>query len=210
MMPCWDALQPSALARQLPILWAYRYDRETGRFVGRLAGDKITQIFGKSIRGVPMENVFPPDAFECAYELLQGVVREPAIHLSSGRVFGYLGRLGLGESIILPLASDGVLADGILGATEYHYSRTAADTVAKDASRETWYSLRPFRPTKQRVRIESLPPVGRLYGDRKSYRERALEMLKLAAIAASEENRAQFLQLAQHWERLSQAAERSN
>lgn len=209
MMPSWAALQPSVMARQLSILWAYRYDQETGQFVGRLAGDKITQILGRSIRGVPMENVFAPGAFEWAYGLFQRVACEPAIYLNSGRVFGYLGRLGVGESIILPLSSDGVLADGILGATEYPYSRAAADTDADDANRETWYGLRTFSPPKPGTRIEPPPPVGRLCGDRQSYGERASEMIKLAEIAATEETRAQFLNLAQQWDRLAQT-ERSN
>lgn len=145
MMPAWAMLQPSALAKQLPILWAYKYEPDTGRFVGRLAGGKISQMFGKSIRGMPMEDIFDPGAFEWAHHLYHRVVEEPAVYYSSGQIYSHLERHGLGERIILPLSSDGISADGLLGATEYRYRHTVADLIAEYATEERWCCLRPPR-----------------------------------------------------------------
>lgn len=146
MMPSWRTLQPSAMKGQLPILWAFRYDRETGQFVGRLAGSKITQMFDKSFAGAPMEEIIPPEVFDWANNLFRRVVQEPAVYWGSGRVFRYLGRHGLGERIVLPLSDDGILADGVLGATEYHYPGTGLGSA--DTEIEKWACLRPQRTRK--------------------------------------------------------------
>jgi hypothetical protein len=143
-MPSWQNLNPSTMVHELPIVWAYRYDRITRRFTGRLAGDKICQIFGKNFRGLPLEEVHPPQALPWVQTLLSRVVLEPAVYRGTGRVFRQLDRYGLGERIVLPLSTDGVEADGILGATEYHYPR-ASDvhpTIDEQAEAEEWFALR--------------------------------------------------------------------
>jgi hypothetical protein len=143
MMPSWNQLKPAALAKQLPIIWAYRYDPRSGEFMGRLAGDKISQIFERSVKGMAMQDIFPPEALKWAHRLFSRVVREPAIYWSSGQVFSHMDRHGSGERIILPLSSDGVTADGILGATEYRYPHP--DSQPSPAEAENWFSLRPQR-----------------------------------------------------------------
>lgn len=142
-MPGWSDLRPSRIAAQLPIIWSYRYDPVSGEFTGRLAGDRISQIFGKNFRGMPMAQVHPPEAFPWAYGLCRRVVMEPALYRYAGRVFPQLDRLGLGERIMLPLASDGALGDGILGATEYHYPRAGPDPSDGRAGTESWFALEP-------------------------------------------------------------------
>jgi len=146
LMPAWSDIRPAALAPQLPIIWSYQFDRDRGGFTARLAGDRIEQIFGKSFRKLRLADAHSEGSFTWAYAMLERVVMEPAIHRSSGRVFKHLGRSGYGERIVMPLSGDGVLSDGILGATEYHYSRSAAGTSIeiRDTS-EAWYSLRPVR-----------------------------------------------------------------
>lgn len=150
MMPSWSQLKPAALSKQLPIIWAYRYDPQTGEFMGRLAGDRISQIFEKQVKGTPMENLFPPKAFKWAYRLFSRVVREPAIYWSSGQIFSHLDRHGSGERIILPLSSDGITADGILGATEYRYPHPNRGPSPADEETENWLSLRPQRSGERR------------------------------------------------------------
>lgn len=62
LMPSWDELRPAAMAKQLPIVWSYKFDRSTGEFTGRLAGDRITEVFGKSLRGMRPRDFHPPEA----------------------------------------------------------------------------------------------------------------------------------------------------
>jgi hypothetical protein len=145
-MPSWNQLKPSQLAKELPLIWSYKFDPTTGQFTGRLAGDRISQIFGKNFRGIALEDVHPPAALGWVKELLMRVVSEPAIYRSSGRVFKQLDRYGVGERIILPLASDGVTGDGILGLTEYHYRQpSSTEPVHVVTEVEDWLSLSPNR-----------------------------------------------------------------
>ena len=145
-MPAWEQLSPAHIVRHLPLIWAYRYDQETDAFTGRLAGDKICQIFGKNIRGLSLEEIFPSDAVDWTHRLYSRVVLEPALHHISGRVFSHLRRWGVGERIILPLSSDGVVGDGILGVTDYHYPhRSTAGEPAAETEAEQWFCLRPQR-----------------------------------------------------------------
>jgi hypothetical protein len=119
-MPGWSDICPARIVRQLPIIWAYIYDAETDSFTGRLAGDRIETIFGKSFRQTPLASIFPPDQYRDVFERAKRVVSEPAIFHGEGQVFRQVDRFGYGERVMLPLAGDGVHADGVLGCTEYH------------------------------------------------------------------------------------------
>ena len=48
LMPSWGELRPAAMARQLPLIWSYRFDRSTGEFTGRLAGNRITEVSSRN------------------------------------------------------------------------------------------------------------------------------------------------------------------
>ena len=84
-----------------------------------LAGDRIETIFGKAFRQTPLADIFPKSEFQGVFERAKRVVSEPAVCRGEGLVFKQLNKFGYGERIMLPLASDGVCADGILGCTEY-------------------------------------------------------------------------------------------
>jgi len=141
LMPSWDDLRPAAMAKQLPIIWSYKFDRSTGEFTGRLAGDRITEVFDKSLRGTRLQDFHPPEARPWVTAMLLRVVSEPALHLSSGRVFKQMDRIGSGQRIILPLAADGKMADGILGATEYHSRISAEPPIQAATDVEEWFPL---------------------------------------------------------------------
>lgn len=119
MMPAWADIKPAAIARQLGIVWVYKYDRAKDEFTGRLSGHDITQTLGKNIRGLSLAEVQPPEFLVWIRGICRRVVLEPALYQYEGRVYRHLDRIGLGERIMLPLADDGVTGDGILGATEY-------------------------------------------------------------------------------------------
>lgn len=142
LMPAWRDLRPAAMRKQLPMVWGYAYDRDAGEFTGRLAGDKIAQIFQKNFKGLPLSEAHPPEAFGWVYNLLKRVVTEPALYHYKGQVFRQLDRYGSGERIVLPLSSDGMLADGLLGATEYALSPGIAVVVTAPVEEaEQWFPL---------------------------------------------------------------------
>jgi hypothetical protein len=118
-MPSWEDLRPKEIARYLPLVWAYKFDVESQEFIGRLAGDRIARAYGKSFRGLTLAQIHtPPDRYEAARIMLMRVISEPAIFLGHGRIFQLNGEFRSGERIVLPLSHDGVVADGVFGATE--------------------------------------------------------------------------------------------
>jgi len=127
LMPAWGDIDPAKIKRQRPLIWCYRYDPASDNFTGRLAGEEIVRIFGKSFRGVPMRELFPPERFDEISRRHRTIVLGPSLFLGTRFVFRHLDREGTGERICMPLAEDGVHGDGILGATRYVIP-TAAST----------------------------------------------------------------------------------
>jgi len=119
LMPAWGDLDATELRRNLAIVWAWKYDRASDRFTGRLAGEEINDAFGKSLRGADMAEFFKEFDYPGIFARHRRVVTEPCCAHGTGRVFAHARRVGLGERIIMPLAEDGVHGDGIFGATLY-------------------------------------------------------------------------------------------
>jgi len=119
LLPAWRDIDARALGPHLAIVWSWRYDLARGTFIGRLAGEDINAMLGLSIRGKTIEECIPPDAVAVVRERYQAVMDGPSFMFSHGRVFVRAGRTGYGERIVLPLAADGIHADGLLGATVY-------------------------------------------------------------------------------------------
>ena len=90
-----------------------------------------------------MAEIFSKEEFPGFFARCKRVVSEPALCRGQGFVLKQLDRYGLGERIILPLSSDGVLSDGILGATEYrlHFG-TPFPEVSSVKDVEEWYSCK--------------------------------------------------------------------
>jgi hypothetical protein len=144
-MPGWNDIDPVALGRNLPIVWAWRYDAVRDSFVGRLAGEAIAAVLGVNIRGKALECCFPPDAVATVRQRYKTVIDGPCFMRSHGKVFARSGGTGAGERIVFPLAADGVRPDGVFGATVYRLGivPTRDDGVAIDHHGETvtFYSL---------------------------------------------------------------------
>lgn len=87
LMPRWSDLDPSAIKPELGFIWAWRYDAADKHFVGRLAGETIVELFGKTIRGVKMEDIYPPDKYREPYERNLRVVEGPCFARDHGCVF---------------------------------------------------------------------------------------------------------------------------
>ena len=116
-MPAWRDIDPVELGRNLRYVWAWKYDRASDHFTGRLAGEEIDRAFGKSLRGADMATFFPPEGAALVIPRHRRVALEPAFMHGEGMVFAHVGRTLIGERIIMPLAEDGISGDGIIGGT---------------------------------------------------------------------------------------------
>lgn len=143
LMPSFRALRPSSIAAQLPIIWIYTYDRASGRFTGRLAGERIAQAFGKNFRGIALEDVHPAETLEMVQASMSRTVLEPSCYRNGGALFRKTGQTGMGERIMLPLADDGVHGDGVLGASDYELAGVSATSgpVELISEDERWFGL---------------------------------------------------------------------
>jgi hypothetical protein len=126
-LPSWEQLRPSEIAPHLSMIWAYKYDRHTGTFTGRLAGERISQGFGKNFRGLPLQEAHPAENYPRVLDYMSRIVSGPAAFHTSGPLFRQLNRVTEGERIILPLAGDGVHCDGVLGASDYYHPHPNPD-----------------------------------------------------------------------------------
>jgi hypothetical protein len=126
-LPSWEMLRPSEIAPHLSMVWAYKYDRQTGAFTGRLASTRIALALGKNFRGIALEEVHPPEALPRVRRYMTRIVSEPAAFRSAGSLFRQRDAVVEGERIVLPLASDGVHCDGMLGASDYYWPHPNPD-----------------------------------------------------------------------------------
>jgi hypothetical protein len=140
-MPSWSDLNPGSMAPHLGLIWAFKYDRGTGEFTARLAGNRLMIGYGKSFRGTPLCELPKPDVYPWVYSGLMRVISEPACCRSSGQIFRADGRTTEGERIVLPLGTDGE-PDGALGASDFDCSfATAAQHIELLRDRVEWFSL---------------------------------------------------------------------
>ncbi len=137
-LPRWNDLH---IAEGLkPIIWTYDYDHTTERFVGRFGGASIEHLFGKSVAGTAMEDLYPPRDYPRLYERAKRVVATPEAYRGTGMVFRHLDRFGAGERIMLPVAEDEEHGDGILGATVYQFFQIDRSDVVPET--DSWFALR--------------------------------------------------------------------
>lgn len=136
-LPGWRDIRPSAIAPQLPLVWAYAYDAQADDFVGRLAGDVIARLFGQTFKGIRMTQLQPRIDVSFLFSRSRQVIGRPALFRSNGDVFHMTDCHGYGERIIMPLAEDGIEADGIFGATQYQTSYQPQG----DGISEHWFNI---------------------------------------------------------------------
>lgn len=142
-MPSWQDLRPKAIAPYLPMVWSYKFDPVSGDFVGRLAGNRIAQAYGKSFRGLKLSQAHPSaDRYASTHALFLRVISEPAIFRGSGRIFQLKGKFETGERIMLPLSGNGLVGDGIFGATETGQMLVIHQPVEAVHDIGEWFSLK--------------------------------------------------------------------
>lgn len=142
VMPSWHSLNPAEIAPYLSRIWSFKYNRDNGCFIGRLAGNRITMGLGKNFRGLPLEELHAPQVYEKVHAYLLRSVEEPGIYRSSGALFKVGERVIKGERIVLPLASDGIHADEVLGASDYGPCiRVPSEAIEMMIDNVDWCSL---------------------------------------------------------------------
>jgi len=117
-LPARQDIDPVALGPVLPVIWICDYEDAAGTFRYRLAGEDVNEIWGMSVAGRLLSDFVLPERFKVTNEAFLKVIHEEAALFASGPVYRCTDRIALGERLVLPLARDGVTADGLLGATE--------------------------------------------------------------------------------------------
>lgn len=132
-MPAWRDIDPLELGPLLPHIWSLRYDPRDESFSGRLSGEEVNAIFGKSLRHTRIENFFAPADVPWIHERCLRIIARPCIALVTGPVYAYTGHYGSGSRIMLPLGEDHATGDEVMGATVYNLR--PAGTVSNEAAR---------------------------------------------------------------------------
>jgi hypothetical protein len=117
-MPSRRDIDATRLGPVLSIIWINEYEADAGTFRYRLAGEGVNNIFGTSVSGRLLSDFIAPGRFEVTNESFLKVIREASALVANGPVYRCTDRIAIGERLALPLSSDGVTADSIIGATE--------------------------------------------------------------------------------------------
>lgn len=143
LMPSWNDLRPAQIAGHLKLIWAFRYDAKTREFTGRLAGERIARGFGRSFRGLRLDELHTPQSLPLMQSSMERLLREPALYHLNGVLFRQRERVATGERIMLPLSDDGIRGDGVLGASVVSFPFADPDYGPVEMASEgaEWFAL---------------------------------------------------------------------
>jgi len=116
-MPSRRDIDATRLGPVLSIIWVNTYEPAAGSFRYRLAGEEVNEIFGGSVAGRLLSDFVVGDRYVATQRNFLKVIGDEVALLASGPVYRCADRIAMGERLALPLSSDGVTADGIIGAT---------------------------------------------------------------------------------------------
>jgi hypothetical protein len=139
--PSFSDLRPSVIAKQLPIIWCYRYDAAQSEFIGRLAGEAIARAFDRPFKDTPMSQLQRNHGHDRFADRARRVVSEGLAFRGTGLMFKQQDRYAVGERIILPISNDAGEADSILGATNHHFEGFSSSSAMPQDEIEEWFSL---------------------------------------------------------------------
>ncbi len=111
-----DPFQVPSLLRYA---WLYRYDPQAGDFVCLLAGEDVNHAWGRSIKGQTLAEIVGEDEHPVVLRRWRELLEVPLIQY--GQRDEQLSNLSLwkAERLLLPLSTDGVQADHIIGVSLY-------------------------------------------------------------------------------------------
>jgi hypothetical protein len=141
-MPGRAEMDPVEIHYVLPYLWLYDFVPPED-FRCRLLGDRIIELWGKNPKGRSVKEIFPETHAPAVIDSLMVIVRTSRFMHSFSDVTTTDRMSVRGERIALPLSSDGVGVDAILGATIYDWGREPArgGLFASEAMAITYTSL---------------------------------------------------------------------
>lgn len=116
-MPSRRDLDAAQLGPVLSMIWVNEYEPAAGTFRYRLAGEAVNEIFGVSVAGKLLSDFVGADRFEAVNGNFLKVIGDEVALVATGPIYGCTDRIALGQRLALPLSSDGLKADGIIGAT---------------------------------------------------------------------------------------------
>lgn len=117
LMPMRRDFDPMAVPRLLGRLWLCDFLPAERRFVYRLAGEEINDVYGRSLKGLDLEQVITAGSYTNIHRRLLATIETPGIVHVIGRIYIDSDRLLVGERVILPLADEAGEARFVLGAT---------------------------------------------------------------------------------------------
>lgn len=129
-MPSRRDFRPENLPRLLPDLFILSERPDTGRWGFRLAGTRLTEIYGTEVTGQPVDAIFSPslsERFHASYRdvsqnrVLEFLILrlEPESHFVARR--GDSAPVYLYQRLLLPLSTDGTAIDHMIGMVRVRY-----------------------------------------------------------------------------------------
>lgn len=119
-MPSFSDVDPVDIPWALASIFVIRSLDDGSRFEYRLSGEEINRRYGKNLAGKSAADLFRGQAADVVAARWRRVAGQPAACRVLSRHHTVDDRWALGDRILLPLSSNGVTADHILGHVIYH------------------------------------------------------------------------------------------
>jgi hypothetical protein len=117
LMPARADLDPLEIPRLLPVVYLLDVLHDPLRFRVRLVGTAVREFAGEDFTGQPVdENLYDNRADDAVDVLKQVVERKAPIAVRGNAIFEQGREWQKNEALIMPLSSDGVTVDMLLGA----------------------------------------------------------------------------------------------
>lgn len=141
LVPRWKELDIGLMASSAPWIWAWEYDRGSGVFRGKLAGEEIINVLGRGFRGALGHEYFADRGAGIILARYRQIILDRVGLSASGRVFAHAGSSAVGQTLILPVATRSQQADTVLGVTVYQFPPPAIGRVKVIAGTEEFFTL---------------------------------------------------------------------
>lgn len=121
LAPLRKDLKPEDILPVLPNIWLYRYDDSVGDFICRIAGERINDAWGQSLRGTHFRDIVGWDAHGAALQRWKAVLNTPSIQY--GKIVESRSESGriIAERLVLPLADRTGTVRYTVGLSVYPY-----------------------------------------------------------------------------------------
>lgn len=120
VMPSRVDIDPTKIAKLLPYIIMYNVLGGDQGYNIRLVGEEVKQFVGRNTTGLPAGSIMTPRAAEMIIQILDAVVTERAPKFRAGKAHWLQDKsLRNFEACFLPLSSDGVAVDIILGGVRF-------------------------------------------------------------------------------------------